>query len=200
MPVSRPILDRCRDMIMPIPWSGCWVWTGVLNGGGYGVVSVANRARLAHRVIFELLRHRVPDGLELDHKCRVRSCVNPDHLEPVTRSENIRRGLAPGQLSALQTKLALERTHCPYGHPYSDDNLIVQKTGRVCRECKKRRQKAAFRLRQDKAGIPPGGIKKTHCIHGHEFTPENTAITIRGDRSCRQCSRDKSLRHYWSTR
>lgn len=74
--------------------SGCWLWTGQLNNTGYGLFWYQTGKRGAHVVLWELLRGLVPDGLELDHLCRVRRCVNPDHLEPVTHSENLLRGFA----------------------------------------------------------------------------------------------------------
>lgn len=74
----------------------CWNWTGYRNRGGYGRYMHQKRMQLAHRVSYELLVGPVPDGLVIDHLCRNPSCVNPDHLEPVTNAENIRRGLAGG--------------------------------------------------------------------------------------------------------
>jgi hypothetical protein len=83
---------------IPEPNSGCVLWLGELNSAGYGRISQGNnhvgkRVRyLAHRVSYELAKGQVPEGMELDHLCRVRCCINPEHLEPVTRSENNRRG------------------------------------------------------------------------------------------------------------
>jgi hypothetical protein len=73
--------------------SGCWLWTGSRNHGGYGVIGRPQSCppRLAHRIAYELLRETIPANLDLDHLCRVPCCVNPAHLEAVTRSENIRR-------------------------------------------------------------------------------------------------------------
>lgn len=70
----------------------CWLWLGSLNNAGYGKLTVRRVNLYAHRFAHECLVGPVPEGLELDHLCRVRRCVNPDHLEPVTRSENVRRG------------------------------------------------------------------------------------------------------------
>lgn len=111
--------------------TGCWLWTASKNKGGYGQVGVAaGKPALAHRVAYQTLVGPIPEGLELDHLCRVRNCCNPDHLEPVTRQENARRGLRNG--FALQT-------HCLRGHPLTGDNLRIVRTycgtGRVCREC-----------------------------------------------------------------
>lgn len=74
------------------PETGCWLWTGALVRG-YGRVGIpaTRRTMPAHRYYWERVNGPVPDGLEMDHLCRVRACVNPDHLEPVTRSENMRR-------------------------------------------------------------------------------------------------------------
>jgi hypothetical protein len=70
---------------------GCWLWTGKRDRGGYGLVCRQQQWRLAHRAVYEALIGPIPEGLELDHTCSNRSCVNPKHLEPVTRQENNRR-------------------------------------------------------------------------------------------------------------
>jgi len=86
------------DRMHPEPNSGCWLWAGELNNAGYGRIVRGNnhcglRVRsLAHRVTYQMARGDIPEGFDLDHKCRVRCCCNPDHLEPVTRSENNLRG------------------------------------------------------------------------------------------------------------
>ena len=114
MAVNLP--ERIQSKIMPEPNSGCWLWTASLDGKGYGQIMCGrNNLKRAHRLVYESLRGAIPAGLDLDHKCRVRSCVNPDHLEPVTRAENLRRGI--GNRAALQAK-----THCKNGHEYSVKN------------------------------------------------------------------------------
>lgn len=80
--------------VMPVPESGCWIWTGELNRNGYGRVWRLGRRVMAHRAMYELLVGPIPEGLVLDHLCRVRCCVNPKHLEPVTVRENTIRGEA----------------------------------------------------------------------------------------------------------
>lgn len=86
---EQDILDR----LMPIPMCGCWIWDGTrFSRNGYGRVNWQGRERQAHIVVYEILVGPVPRGLLLDHKCRVRPCCNPDHLEPVTSLVNTLRG------------------------------------------------------------------------------------------------------------
>lgn len=79
------------------PEGACWIWTGARQTTGYGNILYLGKVRLAHRLVYEILRGPIPDGLDLDHLCRVRWCVNPDHLEPVTRSVNLKRGEKMGK-------------------------------------------------------------------------------------------------------
>lgn len=112
----------------------CWLWMGGLNTGGYGRFTLDGRRQRAHRVAYALLVAPVPSGLELDHLCRVRHCVNPDHLEPVTRRENLLRGAGPAQAGYRQKR----KTHCPQGHPYDESNTFVwaaRPSERSCIEC-----------------------------------------------------------------
>lgn len=127
-----------------INWeTGCWEWQAATRFG-YGVYRHEGRTRPAHRACYEILVGVVPTDLDLDHLCRVRNCVNPEHLEPVTRKENIHRGLA-----MVNGEYNRVKTHCPKGHPYSGDNLYVAANGqRACRKCKaaaSRRRSAAKR-------------------------------------------------------
>lgn len=120
---------------------GCWLWTaaGARSGNGYGRFHRDGRLLLAHRVAYEWLVGSIPDGLELDHLCRVRACVNPGHLEPVTLRENILRGESPSARNAVKSE-------CPQGHPYDEANTYVDRTGRRhCRTCAKRRKAASWR-------------------------------------------------------
>src|SRR5271155_3699797 len=127
--------ERFDSFISPEPTSGCWLWTGHTNQGGYGIFSAHRVKSVAHRFNFERYRGRIPKGLDLDHLCRVRCCVNPWHLEPVTLSENVKRGEA----GKYQTK----RTHCPQGHEYTPDNTYcppgARTPRRCCRQCAKLR-------------------------------------------------------------
>src|SRR5690606_5755076 len=107
---------------------GCWLWTAAKDAYGYGTFSVVRgKANGAHRIAYSWLVGPLDRKTFLDHLCRVRHCVNPEHLQPVTNGENVLRGFGPFAVNA----------------------------------------------------------RKTHCIHGHEFTSENTHIDRRGYRQCR---------------
>jgi len=82
----------------PVPFAGCWIWMGKVNKFGYGSLYWQGRERIAHRLLYETVRGPVAAGLQLDHLCRVRCCVNPAHLEPVTPRENVRRARRDRQL------------------------------------------------------------------------------------------------------
>lgn len=122
---------------------GCWLWTGAINRDGYGQVfdRAIRKNRGAHRLVYELLRGQIPEGLELDHLCRVRSCVNPDHLQPVSHQVNTLRG---------ETLVAAYagRTHCKNGHAYTKENLCNTSAGyRRCLTCARSRNREAYRKR-----------------------------------------------------
>lgn len=110
------------DLICYEPNTGCWLWLGRLNNHGYAVFSKT----YIHRQNWIEANGPVPDGLELDHLCRVPQCVNPSHLEPVTHRENMRRGYGVSGIHA-------RKTTCPQGHPY--DQVVRRSNGVVGRRC-----------------------------------------------------------------
>ena len=122
--------DRFWNKVTPEPVSGCWLWQGAQVHNGYGVTRTPERLLYAHRVAYEAARGPIADGLSVDHLCRVRHCVNPEHLEAVTQRENIRRG--------DQGKTWGTETHCRYGHEYAAGNAAPRAgriNGKACREC-----------------------------------------------------------------
>jgi hypothetical protein len=120
----------------------CWNWIGTASRG-YGRISCGkNNSRPAHVFVYEQTLGSVPDGLELDHKCRNTLCVNPSHLEPVTHTVNVRRGNA-GIHNA-------NKTHCKHGHEFTPENTIFRKSGRQCRTCHQRDMRDYMQKRRAK--------------------------------------------------
>ena len=114
----------------------CWLWTGALGRGGYGHFYWQGTNKRAHRVAYKFAVGPIPEGLYLDHLCRVRNCVNPSHLEPVTPGENTRRGETGHHMREKATRI----THCPQGHAYDASNTRVRPGGkRECRACDRER-------------------------------------------------------------
>ena len=127
------VIDRFNKKILVNKYTGCWEWQAGKCNDGYGRFFVKPKGVRAHRYAYEYYVGEIPEGLQIDHLCRVRHCVNPKHMEPVTHEENCTRGLMdPG-------KARREQTHCKHGHPFSGDNLyITPKGGRACNSCKTR--------------------------------------------------------------
>lgn len=131
-------MSRWKTVRVKVFWAkvirdphGCWIWRGRINDHGYGIYA----DRMAHRISYELVVGPIPDGLEIDHLCCNTKCVRPEHLEPVTSEENVRRRYA-------------RQTHCKHGHPLSADNLVASNTTRrCCLTCRRRfsRESAARR-------------------------------------------------------
>lgn len=135
------ILDRVK-----VDAAGCWLWQGSVNRlNGYGYVSRG----LAHRLSYELFVGPIPRDLQVDHLCRVRSCVNPEHLEAVTQRENLLRGQTVTARNAAVT-------HCPRGHAYDAENTWYQVKGhkRRCRICTlESNRRSAARKRASRAQV-----------------------------------------------
>lgn len=125
-----PAIQRFERSYIPVTESGCWLWIGSCGRGGYGKIVVHKKQVTAHRYAYEQYIGPIPIGLTLDHLCRVRSCVNPAHLEPVTMKDNILRGEG---IAARNAKA----THCKYGHAFTEDNIYypISRTGRQCKAC-----------------------------------------------------------------
>lgn len=128
-PVERFLLR------IEIDSAGCWIWQGALDDSGYAVFKHDDQKR-GHRWSYEHFKGPIPAGLQLDHLCRVRRCVCPDHLEAVDVRTNVRRGQGPTALHAAQT-------HCIRGHEFTPENTYLNRTkyglSRTCRACRRER-------------------------------------------------------------
>lgn len=121
-PTTRQRLE-CKTVKLTC---GCHIYFGKIAKNGYGHIWENGQTALAHRVAWKISNGPIPDGMQLDHICRTRSCVNPNHLELVTCRENLRRGHNANR----------DKTHCPRGHSYVGGNVHISPNGsRDCREC-----------------------------------------------------------------
>lgn len=127
----------------------CWIYAGTKDKNGYGYLSVylegKSKTLRAHRASYESFVDSIPDGLVIDHLCRVTSCINPDHLEPVTSVVNTLRGMGFAGKN-------VRKKECPNGHPYDDDNAVRFgiKSYRRCRACENERHKAYYAANKEK--------------------------------------------------
>lgn len=131
----------------------CWLWRG--SGKGYGEFRPTPSHRiLAHRFSYQLLVGPIPQGLVIDHLCRVPRCVNPAHLEPVTHKVNILRGVGHTAVNAA-------KTHCPRGHEYTPENTVYERGSRICHVCKLAKLKRQRHQRIAKtAAIAEAGVSQ----------------------------------------
>ena len=138
------IIERFEAKYFVAP-DGCWLWTANTHTQGYGKIKIAKKTMLAHRVSYELYVGKIPDGLHIDHLCRQTACVNPHHLEAVTKRENTLRGIGPSAQNA-------KKTHCKRGHEFIGENTYSYSTNkRICIFCNREqdsRRKRAYRAKQ----------------------------------------------------
>lgn len=169
--------------------SGCWLWTGRRKDSGYGQSWLDGVQTNAHRIAYIVWRGPVPDGLEVDHICHVRACINPDHLQLATRHENVRR-----QLRHLAP-------HCANGHDRSVHTVVVREGGRERRRCRACARVTEARKAERRRGGRPSrgparklttdavadirrlarrGYKLVEIAAIHGVTPSNVGQIVRG--------------------
>ena len=139
-----PVETRFFSKVNFLTESGCWQWMRPLDSG-YGRFARDGKTLLAHRVSLEFCGRPVPDGMQADHLCRNRGCVNPDHIESVTLAENVLRGEGVTARNARATE-------CPVGHEYNTLNTYITPSGtRDCKPCQRERVRK-WRARQKREG------------------------------------------------
>lgn len=174
---------------------GCWEWRGHVDTRpryGYGAFSwtdtISKRGRTTgpHRLAYSLLVGNIPEGLQIDHLCRNRTCVNPSHLEPVTPKVNTLRGVGPAAINS-------KKTHCGQGHEITATVVAKDRIFRECSICKVARNKSDWEKR--KAKMIASGVKtgiptklRTHCPYGHQYD----GFEKTGMRKCMECQRRRS--------
>lgn len=164
--------ERFWDRVDKTPT--CWLWTGHTTQG-YGTIRVDGRTVRVHRFSWEMVNGPVPEGLELDHLCRVRNCVNPDHLEPVTHVENTMRGLAPPAINA-------RRLVCRKGHPLDFSHATSETSTGVRRRCRtcQREANARWRATRDdkrtaRTRLTPDDVREMRALHKEGWTLQQIA-------------------------
>jgi hypothetical protein len=146
---NRAELARFFSKVSPVRITGCWLWTAAIKDDGYGVFGLGRSGFGAHVVAYRWFVGAIPDGLQVDHLCRHRRCVNPAHLEAVTRIENVKRFIAT-------------RTHCQRGHAVTPENTIRLYSGKgvkanACLACHRLRLEA-LRRRVSVCEIAPAPV------------------------------------------
>lgn len=133
---TTPVTDTSRYVDSP-----CWLWTGSVTRVGYARLGFPGRPDAAHRTAYEYCAGPIGADLDIDHLCRVRSCVNPNHLEPKTRRDNLRQYM-------LQDGVKYGATHCKHGHEFTEANTHVDKLNRRrCKACDRERHRVAYAAR-----------------------------------------------------
>lgn len=141
---ARPLHERWAEQVEWTPT--CWIWRGAKRQvrpniwyGNIGLGGSTGRGLYAHRVAYELFHGPIPKGLEIDHVCRNKMCVNPDHLEAVTRSVNIRRAVPYRKPRKLEP-------YCKRGHPRTPETTYLRPNGQAeCLPCKRRARRLEYR-------------------------------------------------------
>lgn len=171
--------------------AGCWLWQRYIKPNGYGqFVRPVERTRYVHRIAYMTWKGSIPEGLEIDHLCRVRHCCNPEHLEAVAAKVNMYR-------SENFTATYARTESCPEGHPYDEENTYIRPRNGGGRDCRKCRTEASRRMRnalpnqfrdtpvEERKILFP--LTRTECRQGHRLVEDNIYVDTWGKPHCREC-------------
>lgn len=166
-PKPKPAIERFNAKIRRTA-NGCHEWMAYRGENGYGRFYVDGRGALAHRWAYEYFIGPIPPGLQIDHLCKNRSCVNPEHLEAVTGSVNVRRS----SNAEAARRRAKATTHCPRGHEYTPENTYQTSGGRACRICKRELGRAHYLANKEEYIARAARWRKNNIERAREMSRE----------------------------
>ena len=151
---AGPIIERFENLIEYIPGFTCWAWMGRCDKGGYGRITKTNNEHgyIAHRLSYELYRGGIPDGYDIHHLCKNKWCVNPNHLEPISKREHM---ILDNPIIALNAN----KSHCINGHEFNYQNTIIRTFDkgrhphRRCNVCVMERGKRYYSIKKEKLSM-----------------------------------------------
>lgn len=132
MTLLKRLIDR---VAVPEDPNKCWIWRLQKNAHGYGVMWHRNKRNYAHRISYTVFHGLIPEGMKICHSCDNPQCVNPAHLFIGSQADNMHDCYTKGRMKHGQADINREKTHCPSGHPYSGDNLMISSGRRRCKTC-----------------------------------------------------------------
>lgn len=165
----------------------CWLHTGTPGQDGYKVMWFGAPMRKywgVHRFAYFVTHGSIPDRHDIHHTCHTKMCCNPRHLVAKTKAEHI---LEPGHMAGKYAG----RTHCARGHELTPENIQRRGSRKQCRQCIRESRLRRLEAKRGTPAVARINGRKTHCKHGHAFTPENTAFTATGAQRCQTCGRTR---------
>lgn len=181
--IKLSYFDEVRFWLQVEQWGVCWIWTGSMQGNGYGRFAANSERYMAHRVAYSLVKGPIPDKLDIHHTCGNTLCCNPAHLQPLDRKTHLADNTEAGVAYINKHK-----TQCSNGHPFTEENTYWHEGHRQCKICKRKR----LREFQENKAAREGRVmqiqvgKRTHCPKGHPYDEANT-LHYRGRRVCKAC-------------
>lgn len=184
MKPAAPIGVRLLRRRMISPWTGCWVFRGSDNGNGYRRITIGTKAAgdkrsvYVHRLAYEVWVGPIPEGMDIDHRCRNRACFRPDHLRPMSHRRNLLIGEGPSAINA-------RKKSCVNGHPFTPENTRYRKrkhgSARVCVTCARACATASYARKKLRAAGPGAGDGAQHQQHDRHDQQDLQALDEEAD-------------------